>query len=179
MVNDAIRKMVIELFDEDTWEDLCVKAKNEELSFELFKQYDDAITLNLVVAICEATQKDAPEILESFGEYWIGYAFESEYRDLLGSFATDPIELIKSLNNLHDRLEMSFDQLKPPSFDIVEERESSIIVNYYTERDMPLEYFVVGLMKGIFKHFKRSCDLEIIENTLGDAKATFELRYDG
>lgn len=177
MVNDAIEKMVKEIFDENTWNEICDKINYEKKSFDLLRQYDDKLTLDLVLAICDKTQKDPQEILDSFGVYWVSYAFNTKYRDLLNTFATSPIELIKSLNTLHDRLEMSFKELMPPAFDIVEESQNTITVNYYSERSMPLEYFVTGLFKGIFKHFDKECEIEMLENSLGNAKATIAIKH--
>ena len=155
-----------------TWYEINHEKKN----FDLFQQYDDKLTLDLVLAIYKKTQKIPPEILEIFGVYWISYVFNTEYPDLLNTFATSPIELIKSLNTLHDRLEMSFKELTPPAFDLVEQSHDSITVNYYSERSMPLEYFVTGLFKGIFKYFDKVCEIEILENPLGNAKATIKIK---
>lgn len=177
MVNDAIQKMVTETFDENTWNEICDEINYEKKSFELLQQYDDKLTLDLVLAICNKTQKEPPEILDSFGTYWVSYAFDTDYRDLLNTFATSPVELIKSLNSLHDRLEMSFKELMPPSFDIVEELQNTITVNYYSERSMPLEHFVTGLFKGIFKYFDKECEIEILEKSLGNAKATIKIKH--
>ena len=146
--------------------------------FEIFKQFDDSISLNLVLAICETTNRDPAEILESFGEYFVKKVYESEYRNLLTTFSSCPTNLIKSLNNLHDRLEMSFTELNPPSFDVVSEEEKSLTVNYYSDRDMPLEYFVKGLFQGIFQHFGENCEVIIQEEILGDAKATIKILHD-
>jgi hypothetical protein len=175
MVNKAIRTMIIELTSEKEWKEICDNIEYKEYDFEVFKQYEDSITLNLVLTISKKLKKEPPEILESFGEYWIEFAYKSDYKELLETFASSPNDLIKSLNNLHDRLELSFDELTPPSFDIVEETDSYITVNYYTNRDMPLEYFVKGLLQGIFKHFNQKCDVVMLDETLGDAKQSFRI----
>ncbi len=73
-------------------------------------------------------------------------------------------------------LEQTFEELKSPSFDTVEENSNKLVVNYYSDREMPLEFFVVGLFEGIFEHFDQKCNVEIIE-TLGQAKATFQIHY--
>lgn len=177
MINNAIEIMVKEIFDENTWNEICDEINYEKKSFDLFHQYDDKLTLDLVLVICKKTQKEPKEFLDSFGVYWVSYTFNTEYRELLNTFATSPIELINSLNNLHDRLEMSFKELMPPTFDIVDVSQNTITVNYYSERSMPLEYFVIGVFKGIFKHFDKECEIEMVENPLGNAKATIKIKH--
>ncbi len=178
MVNQAIKRMVIDVLSEKDWADICSKVKISSEDFQVFQQYDDEVTLNLVLSVCEFTKKEPAEILESFGEYWIKYSFNTEYRDLISTFSTGPVNLIKSLNTLHDRLEISFEELTPPAFDVVSEDTNSLVINYYSERDMPLEFFVKGLFQGIFLHFDKKCNVIMLEEKLGDAKATLKIEHD-
>ncbi|MCJ8275527.1 MAG: heme NO-binding domain-containing protein [Bdellovibrionales bacterium] len=176
MVNQAIKEMVNDKVGTDFWQNVCTRLSLPNQDFDSFEQYDDDMTLNIVSTICELSEKAAPDVLIDFGRYWIGYAYRSEYKVLLETFSKSPITLIKSLNSLHDRLEMSFEGLKPPSFDIVDMAEGKIIVNYYSDRDMPLEYFVIGLFHGIFEHFGQTCEIDLIEK-IEEAKATFQINY--
>lgn len=173
MVNQAIKQMVTELLGQETWKNICKKIEISADDFEHFKQFDDKITLNLVVEICNVNNMQADVLLVEFGRYWIKFAQKSDYNSILSAFATSPFELINSLNNLHDRLELTFTNLNAPSFEIVEQNLNTLTVNYYSDRkEMPLEYFVKGLFIGIFEMFNESCNVDIIE-TLGDAKATY------
>lgn len=177
MVNQAIKKMVEEKEGYKLWERVCSKLSMPTDDFYSFDQYDDEITLNVIVTICEVAQMEAPVVLKEFGRYWIEYAFNSEYKAILNTFSKSPVALIKSLNSLHERLEMTFEDLRAPSFDIVLIDDGEMIVNYYSDRKMPLEYFVIGLFYGIFEHFGEKCEVHMIR-TIENAKATFVIKYD-
>jgi len=173
MVNQAVKEMVQEVLGQDAWTQICESLKMDHEDFELFEQFDDQITLNLVGEICKKSKMDPKDLLEAFGQYWIKFAQKSDYSAILSTFATSPFELIYSLNNLHDRLELTFTNLNAPSFEVVNEQDNTLTVNYYSNRkDMPLEFFVKGLFMGIFQMFNKNCRVEIIP-TLGNAKATF------
>jgi hypothetical protein len=176
LVNDAVKNMVIDSFGVEKWNEICDELELDSHNFIPFEQYDDSLTSDLVGIICKKFSFEAPNLLEEFGKYWVEYAKKSEYSSILDSFATSPIELIKSLDSLHTRLELTFDQLKPPSFWITNESEHKIWVHYQTHRDMPLQYFVIGLIKGIFLMFDQECTVEIIPSSK-DEKAVFEVRF--
>lgn len=176
MVNQAVKEMVHEVLGEDSWIQICNTLKIKVDDFELFQQFDDEVTLNLVKEICQVSKMEPETLLESFGQYWVKYAQKSDYSIILSTFATSPFDLIYSLNNLHDRLELTFSNLNAPSFEIVHEEENQITVNYYSDRkNMGLEFFVKGLFTGIFQMFNQQGQVEIIE-TLGNANATFKIK---
>lgn len=176
MVNQAVKEMVIKTFDESTWLEICEKANLKEHSFDSFTQYDDSITTDLVGIICEKSGMEPAALLEAFGRFWVSFAQESEYKSILEGFATSPIDLIESLDSLHTRLELTFDNLMAPSFWISGKTDTSVIVHYKSRRNLGLESFVVGLIKGIFNMFDQECTVEIIEPQNNES-AVFRVRF--
>lgn len=177
MVNQAIKKMLESSTNPDLWTEVAEANNIPKEGFNPLSQYDDAITGNLVVSISEITGKPAPDLLEDFGVYWIQYAKTTEYAGILETFGETPVDLISSLDALHSRLKVSFEDLKPPSFWVENIGENEIIVNYYSERDMPLEYFVKGLLRGIFESFGQKCHIEMIEPSDASVKCKFNIKY--
>jgi hypothetical protein len=176
MVNQAIKSMVLERFDEATWEEICKRSDLKLRNFAPFEQYDDEITGKLISAIVDLAQIKPTDLLEAFGEYWIINAKNSEYSSILESFATSPVELVDSLDHLHSRLRMIFPNLSPPSFWVEKVNEKEVLVNYNSSRTLPLEYFVIGLLKGIFKMFNHGCQITMLpapEGQKGLFKVTF------
>ncbi len=176
MVNQAIRSMVIEKLGKQVWVDICKDANLDPIGFNSFEQYDDEVTLNLVGLICNKSQLPPPVLLEDFGKYWIDYARKSEYQAILKNFATSPVELIESLDALHSRLQLAFDNLKAPAFWVTRTGDKEVLVHYKSERDMPLKYFVLGLLKGIFAMFDQECRVDFVEPKSGET-AVFQVNY--
>jgi hypothetical protein len=176
MINNAIKEMVIEKSDEKTWNEVCKTAGLEVNSFQSFEQYDDESTGALVFAIAQKMELAPPALLEAFGEFWVEYATKSEYQSILESFADGPVELIESLDSLHSRLEMTFEDLNAPSFWVTKVSEKEVKVHYVTTRDMPLEYFVIGLIKGIFSMFDQTCEVKLLEPETNE-KAIFQVTF--
>lgn len=177
MVNQAIKTMVLEKFDEATWDLVCSKSHLEIIDFAPFEQYDDAVTGNLVGAVSEIAGMNPHDLLESFGEYWVEYAKRSEYSSILHSFAPSPVKLIESLDSLHGRLQLLFSGLSAPSFWVEHSSANEIIVHYSTTRTtMHLEYMVIGLLKGVFKMFDQTCHVDLLPGD-GEEKAKFKVSF--
>ena len=177
MVNEAIRSMIIETGGNESWEKIASNAniKNVE-GFASFEQYDDQVTLDLVLNTSNHLDIEVTKLLESFGLYWVEYAKKSEYSSILEAAAKNPIDLLKNLNALHKRLELTFDNLNAPSFWVENLTENSLELFYKSQRDMPLEFFVIGLVKGIFKLYDASCEVEIVGEKK-DGVVAFKVRF--
>jgi hypothetical protein len=167
LVNHAFKTMIIQNKGEETWIEVCESLGLESLDFNHFEQYEDQITLDVILEYTKLTNQEAEAVLESFGKYWVEFTHESEYQTILHSFAPGPVELIESLDALHSRLELTFDNLSAPSFWTERETENKVLVYYSTTRELPLQFFVVGLLKGIFKLFDKPCKVEIVEDLKG------------
>lgn len=176
MVNQAVKGMITDNLGKETWMEFCHKLKLDPSGFSAFAQYDDKVTADLVGLVCEKTNLPAATVLEDFGKYWISYAKKSEYKSVLTSFASSPIELIESLDSLHSRLQLSFEHLKAPSFWVTRLSDREIKVHYKSQRDMGLEHFVVGLLKGIFDLFEQKCQVQMGEATHSES-AVFLVQY--
>lgn len=175
MVNGAIKQMVTEKLDAETWENICDSIGLENSSFESFKQYDDSITGSIVEELSKVTSTPIKEILASFGHYWIKYAQESEYSSILESFGNSPETLLDSLDQLHTRLEMTFEQLKAPSFSITKLNDNELYVHYYSERELPLEAFVIGLIEGIYSMYDQKAEISQIASQKNE-RACFHVK---
>jgi len=176
MVNQAIKEMVIENIDEEAWKSVCKEANISDENFDPFEQYPDSVTGNLVGIICKKTKTEAPELLENFGKYWIKFAKTTEYSSIMDSYAVSAVSFIESLDSLHTRLSLIFVNLEPPSFTVDRVNDNEILVHYFSKRDMPLEFFVIGLLKGIFDMFDQTCSIELLppENS---EKAILKIKF--
>lgn len=168
--------MVIENFGQTAWEEVCLERNIDPTGFESFTQYEDSVTTDLIGTICRKFNFEAPVLLDEFGQYWIEYAKNSEYQSMLKNFASSPVDLIESLDSLHSRLQLTFDNLRAPSFWVTRIGDEQILVHYKSDRQMPLAPFVAGLIKGVFKMFDQTCTVEM-EEPKNRETAVFKVTY--
>jgi hypothetical protein len=175
LVNSVFKESIVEKYGQQIWS--LIKGDSLPDDFDHFGHYDDQITEDIVVKLNEITAKEPEVLLEEFGQYWIGYAKNSEYKRILEVYSTSSIHLIKSLDALHTRLAMAFENLDPPSFWTSELKDNYVLVHYQSKRTLPLEYFVVGLIKGIFDNFDQKCGVLISQFRDGDKEAIFKVSF--
>jgi hypothetical protein len=151
MVNKALRGLVLERFGQETWEVVREKA-GAPGDFESFRAYDDAITYGLVGAAVGVLEVSAEKLLHDFGRYWILNVAAISYADLMSKVGRDFPSFLQGLDQMHSRMMVTFPGYSPPSFRVEVRSESSLQLDYYSERE-GLVHFVEGLLHGLGGHF--------------------------
>lgn len=147
MVNAAIEQMVSERFGAARWQSVKARAGIDDPMFLSMKQYPDAVTESLAVAVAEELSMSLPEVLHAFGVFWVEYARRGPYGRLMLASGTCTYELLAALDAMHARIGLGFPELRPPSFR-VEPHDGEVLVEYRSER-RGLAPFVVGLLEGV------------------------------
>ena len=159
MVNKAIKACIIDHYNINTWQEVKKKARTTTDEFISMEQYPDEDSVALVVAGAEVLNKEPGEMLEEIGEYWIEFALNSDYGDLLRMAGNTLSELLINLDNMHVRVGSSFPNLQPPSFWCTNVEKGSLILHYSSKRP-GLAQFVVGLVKGLASMLSISCTIQ-------------------
>ena len=104
MVNKAIKGLIVDNFDVDTWKEICNKSDFFDYEFAGLKSYPDDLTYKLVSNASKTLSIEQNKLLEMFGEYWITYTVEEGYGNLLQISGETFSEVLSNLNMLHERL---------------------------------------------------------------------------
>ena len=146
LVNKAVESLVLSKFGQDTWDIICEKA-NISGPIISMKSYDDQVTYDLVGACVEVLEMSVEDVLHTFGEYWVLDVAVVNYSSLMNAHGMGFVEFVKNLDQMHSRIQMTFDNLNPPSFQCQELDAETIKISYFSERP-GLTHFVVGLLFG-------------------------------
>ena len=160
LVNKAVESLVLSKFGQDTWDTIREKA-NISGPLISMKSYDDQVTYDLVGACVEVLELPVEDVLHTFGEYWVLDVAVVNYSNLMDASGMSFVELVKNLDQMHSRIQMTFDNLNPPSFQCQELDAETIKISYFSDRP-GLTYFVAGLLSGLGKHFQEDVNIEIL-----------------
>ena len=160
LVNKAVESLVLSKFGQDTWEIICEKANISGIIISM-KSYDDQVTYDLVGACVEVLEMSVEDVLHTFGEYWVLDVAVVNYSSLMDAHGMGFVEFVKNLDQMHSRIQMTFDTLNPPSSQCQELDAETIKISYFSERP-GLTHFVVGLLSGLGKHFREDVNIEIL-----------------
>lgn len=147
LINEAMRRHVVETAGPAAWAAITDRAGTGQ-SFAALHYYDDSVTYTLVGAASEELGAPVDELLRGFGRYWSMRVGPESYADLLGATGTDVVGVLRSLDEMHARLQSLYPDLRPPSFDVDELADGRVEVHYRSERE-GLVPFVVGLLEGL------------------------------
>jgi hypothetical protein len=153
LVNQAIEDMALRRGGQELWAAIVARYGAELPVFVAMETYDDAVTYRLVAAASDATGMTQDEVLEAFGEHWILYTAEQGYGPMLGALGATLPQFLSNLDAMHSRIALTMPALRPPSFACSEVDETTLRVQYWSERS-GLSPMVVGLLKGLGARFE-------------------------
>jgi hypothetical protein len=167
LVNGALQELLTERFGEQKWRSIAERAGVTDEVFMAHEGYDDAITYQLVASACEVTGVEAESLLIEFGEHWILNTARTRYPVLLR--AAGLREFLLNLPNFHARVALTFDHLVPPTFSCSEVEDGALRVEYRSHRE-GLQPFVLGLLRGLSKHFETPASVEHVARRGEDSR---------
>lgn len=177
MVNNAIKHLILDEHGQDTWSQVFEGSALSSDDFYQMEQYEDADSVALVVSASNILEVSPAAFLEALGVYWITYAMNSDYGDLLEMAGESLPEILDNLDSMHTRVGDSFEALQPPSFWCTDLEENSLHLHYASDRD-GLSPMVVGLIKGLGLLFDLECEVTHAESAAdGAAHDVFHVTY--
>ncbi|MEM6618031.1 MAG: heme NO-binding domain-containing protein [Pseudomonadota bacterium] len=148
MINRGLQFYVRDIFDVETWEDVCTTAGLAYFNFETMLTYEDDITDRIIDAIASVLGRSRPEILEDFGTYVVGEATLSAVRKLLRFGGEDYVEFLQSLEDVHDRAKIALPELEVPQF-LLEARGEDRFRLHYEFHKLGFGAVFLGLLRGM------------------------------
>jgi len=156
LINDAIRRLVLEEAGEDAWDRIIDRAGTPHRTFAALHYYEDDVTYALVAAASEELGAPTDDLLRRFGRYWSTRIATENYGGYLDAAGLELWEILAGLDDMHARLQALFPKLRPPSIEVEPQHNGLITVHYRSERT-GLAPFVVGLLEGLAE----VCDVEV------------------
>jgi hypothetical protein len=109
LVFELFENWIIEEYGIETWhyakENACCEVKDK--SFVTRTYYRDSTFVDLVATASDLSGSSADEVLEDYGNYFVGYLFSSGYGPLLRCQASTLRQWLSNLNAMHDHRKAS------------------------------------------------------------------------
>ncbi len=168
-INDCTEKLVISKFGVEKWHEIkdraCCLVKDG--GFVRHQRYPDSSTVALVHAASAVLEIPVEGILEAFGAYFMEFAREAGYENLLSCQGSTLRTWLSNINALHDHLESSLPRgMIKPVFWCEDDEEvcGSIQLHYFSQRGNLLAPIVHGIVKEVAQfHFKVDVSMERLQ----------------
>jgi len=162
LIHTALRDMVIETYGPEKWDKVVTKSGVTADTFLSMRSYDDSVAYNLVGSTAQVLECSAESCLREFGHYWLTQAAPKVYASLLDTTGDTLFEFLESLDDLHDKITLTFIDYSPPSFRLERLSDHHARLHYRSQRQ-GLTPFVSGLIKGMEQRFNVSINVESTE----------------
>jgi hypothetical protein len=163
IVNKAIEELVTEQFGAATWERVKQQSGVDVDFFISDEPYDDAITYQLATALAAETSLPLPDVLSSFGEWWVLRTSKEKYGGLMQAGGHDLREFLINLPLFHNRVMLIYPKLTPPEFKVTDITDRSVQVHYFSHR-LGLQDFVRGLLTGLGKMYQTPVTVNLLQS---------------
>lgn len=149
VIFNATQEAVIELFDEDTWDDLLDAAGLEGV-YSSVGTYEDADLVAIVVAATKATGLSADEVMVAVGRKAL-----SHLADRVPSLIGDCTNAYEMLGMIHDVIHVEvmklYEDAQPPQFSYSDLPGGGLRMGYRSPRN--LDALAEGLVYGVGDRF--------------------------
>jgi hypothetical protein len=157
---NCLEELVVNGFGKNKWETALEKAGFEKYTFFLsIQDIDDAKVLKLVGAVCSVLNLSLPQAADAFGEYWMCTYAPKNYEIFFTGIKSSK-DFLLNMGKVHHVTTATIPNAHPPRFDYSWENDKTLIMKYSSPRN--LIDFMVGLIKGVGKHFNESLDISRI-----------------
>lgn len=174
MVNNAVREHALAVWGPEAWAAVAEKAGVDPDGFTTMTQYDDAVTVAMVVAAAEALDLPPAEVLRQIGRAWIDYAGKSAFAGLMRMAGDDVASVLRNLEDMHHKVKLSMPHLEMPHFEVEDLPDGTVRVRYQSTRE-GLFPFVEGLLEGLSARFEQPLEL-LSHSAVGPAEAVWTVR---
>ena len=152
-INDCIEKLVLEKYGVDTWHTIKQKAGCEvpDGAFYKLEHYSDQSTIDLVVSASQVSGLTIPQVIEVAGEYFVHYAIQIGYENLLCCQGGNLREFITNINAIHQHLQTTFpNKMVMPEFWCESNKtDGSLTLYYYSKRGNLLAPLALGIVREV------------------------------
>ena len=126
---------------------------SETTTFLATKEIPDEDILKIVNACCKLLNVSLQQFADMLGDYWVNeYAFK-----MFKFYYSKPKsakEFILNMDTVHQNVTKTFPESNPPRFDYEWKDDKTLLMAYKSKRG--LMDFLVGLIKGVGKHFNEN-----------------------
>lgn len=170
IIYNAVQFAVIDLFSEDTWDDLLDAAELNG-GYTAIGTYDDADLGALVVAGCEATGMQPDDLVRTLGTHAFPHLANRHPEFLEG--ATDTHSFLRSVEDIiHPEVMKLHPDAKPPRFDFEDLDNGALRMTYSSDRKLGV--LAEGLIQGAAAWFEQTANIELVSGE-GTTTTTYDI----
>lgn len=164
----CVKDLVTEKFGKEKWDEVIKNAGlTREPLLTLLTDLDDKVMMDIINSVSKTLNLNMNQVSDAFGEYWVcNFApkYYSRYMEGLKSAK----DMLLAMDNVHVKVTQNIQNAHPPRFEYNWVNDKTLVMKYKSSRG--LIDLLVGLVKGVGKHFKENISVRKLNPTEVEVK---------
>lgn len=175
LANRAIESFVQDNYGADVWREIAARAGLGFTHFEAMMTYDDAVTLDVIIAASDRLSKRAPDLLEDLGTYIVSHPNMRRMRRLLRFGGADFEDFLLSLSDLPGRARLALPGERMPEISVTQ-TDPGIYAIRCGSWPPGFDNVVRGMVRAMADDYGALALLDVAEEEDGDGPAPIEVQ---
>ena len=168
VIVQCLGNLVTEKFGKDKWEDALEKSGvDRNYNCLAFDDVDDEVIIKVIKSTCEVLDITMSQAADAFGDYWVNN-FTQKIYGVYYKNKNNAKEFLLNMDNVHNITTKNIKNARPPRFEYKEVDDKTLIMTYKSHRG--LIDILIGLIKGVGKHFNEDLQVRKINDTQVEIK---------
>lgn len=120
LICKALEVFVVDRHGRPAWEEICRKADTPVIRFDTMRRYDDALMLRLVASTARHFGQRRMALCEDVGHWVCTHPPLEPVRRLFRFAGTEFVDLLQSLDDLHERANLAVPGIEMPRYQLLE-----------------------------------------------------------
>ncbi|KAF5394259.1 Soluble guanylate cyclase gcy [Paragonimus heterotremus] len=147
---EGLQNYFLERHSIELWEKVLTTSGCQIKQFEMRRVYDEGLLPKLYATASRVLNIPEDDIKHETGRLFVAFVASKGYQNLLSVLGRELRDFLNGLDNLHEFLRDTFPKIRPPSFFCVNESGSGITIEYRSQRQGFVPFFI-GWMEEMSK----------------------------
>merc|ERR1712106_1006715 len=167
-------------YGEDAWDNVRRLANIDPPTFSIHQVYPEQLLGKIAKKTFTTLGCNADEFFEGMGFYFIEFAAQYGYGDVLALLGRELRDFLNGLDNLHEYLKFSYPRIRAPSYFVDQETPQGLMLHYRSKR-RGFSAYTIGQLKAVAEtYYKIDMAIEIKESEIkfDTVHVSFQMIFD-
>jgi len=167
-------------YGEDAWDNVRRLANIDSPTFSIHQVYPEQLLGKLAKKTFTTLGCNADEFFEGMGFYFIEFAAQYGYGDVLALLGRELRDFLNGLDNLHEYLKFSYPRIRAPSYFVDNETPQGLMLHYRSKR-RGFTTYTIGQLKAVADtYYKIDMAIEVKESEIkfDTVHVSFQMTFD-
>jgi len=167
-------------YGEDAWDNVRRLSNIDSPTFSIHQVYPEQLLGKIAKKTFTTLGCNADEFFEGMGFYFVEFAAQYGYGDVLALLGRELRDFLNGLDNLHEYLKFSYPRIRAPSYFVDNETPQGLMLHYRSKR-RGFTTYTIGQLKAVAEtYYKMEMAIEVKESEIkfDTVHVSFQLTFD-